>query len=800
MRTLFQDLRYGARTLWKRPGFTLVAVLTLALGIGANTAIFSVVNAVLLKPLPYRDPARLVQVWEHKAREGGEQDTISPQNFEDWRAQSSSFEAMSAYEYESFVLTGAGEPERVVGIKASSAFVDVLGVRPALGRGFLPGEDAPGAGRVAVLSERLWRRRFGGRADALGQSVTLNGLSHTVVGVMPADFSFPSPRLDVWVPSVDLSRPRGDHFMFGVARLKDGVSLGQAQGELDVIARRLGEQYPDTNRNGGVLLVPLQEELVGGARTALLVLLGAVLFMLLIACVNVANLLLARSAARRREFAVRAALGASRTRLVRQLLTESMLLSLAGGGVGFLLAVWGVDLILAAGAGAIPRASEVGVDSRAFFFTLAASALTGLLFGLAPALNFSAPDVNGALKEGGRGASAGRRQARSQGALVVAEIALALVLLVGGGLLLKSYARLRGVDPGFDAGRVLTARLDLPEVRYGERASQADFARRALERLRALPGVEAAGVVNDLPLSGSRSSRSFDLDGREQSPTPQADYRKASPDYFRAAGIRLVRGRGFNEADDEAAPPVAVINEACARRYFAGEEPLGRRLIYSDGHGGQLKREVVGVVADVKHESLAAQREPEVYVPFAQHPQGSMFFALRTAADPQALAAPLRKAVLELDGDLPVYSVMTMQQRVDSSVAPQRFNALLVAVFACAALLLAGVGVFGVMSFLVAERTHEIGVRLALGAGRADILRLVAGRGLRLALAGVALGIPVALALTRAMTRLLYEVTASDPLVFAGIALLLTSVALLACLVPARRATKVDPMVALRYE
>src|SRR5919197_255910 len=794
MGSLLTDVRYAIRRLRHSPGFSLVIIVTLALGIGANTAIFSVVNAVLLRPLPYGDPERLVQVWENNLKRGWSRDTISPQNFDDWQAQSRSFDAMAAYEYESFVLTGGEAPERLVGILASSAFIDVLGVKPALGRGFLPGEDARGAGRVVILSDRLWRRRFGGDLGVIGKPVTLNGESYTVVGVMPADFSFPSPRLDVWVPSIDIGRPRGDHFMYAVARLGPGVTLAHAQEEMNTIARRLGEQYPGTNGNSGVTLVPLREEVVGQVRPALLVLLGAVLFMLLIACVNVANLLLARAQGRPREIAVRAALGASRLRLVRQLLTESLVLALAGGGAGLLLSVWGVDLIVAASAGAIPRASEVGVDSRAFFFTLAASLVTGLLFGLAPALGSSAPDLNSSLKEGSKGAGVGRRPQRAQGALVVTEVALALVLLVGAGLLLKSYARLRRVDPGFSPERVLTARLSLPESKYPDKDRQAAFARQALERIRAVPGVRAAGVVSDLPMSGSRSGRSFDIEGREtpsgpDSLTPQADYRKVSPDYFRAIGMRLVRGREFTERDDAEAPGVCVVNESFARHFFPGEEPIGKRLIYGDA---RVVREIVGVVADVTHESLADKRKPEVYVQFAQHPKGEMFFAVRAAGDPLALAAPLKNAVLEVDRDLPVYSVLTMQQRVENSVAPQRFNTLLLAFFAAVAMLLAAVGVFGVVSYTVAQRTREIGIRVALGAQGRDILRLVVGRVMKLALAGVALGLPAAFALTRLLARLLYEVKPTDPLVFAGVAALLALVALLACLVPARREAKVD--------
>ncbi|HKC65075.1 MAG TPA: ABC transporter permease, partial [Pyrinomonadaceae bacterium] len=659
MNTFWHDLRYGFRMLWKRPGFTLIAIVALALGIGANTAIFSVVNAVLLRPLPFPQSERLVQVWENNLKRGWTRDTVSPKNFADWQEQNRSFDAIAAYENESFILTGNETPERLGGIRASSSFIDVLGVKPVLGRGFLPGEDERGANRVAILSNSLWQRRFGGRNDAIGESITLNGESYMVVGVMPADFSFPSTRTDVWVPSIDLTRSRGSHFMYSVARLKPGVTLKQAQEDMDAVARRLAAQYPDSNGNSGVMLVPLQDEIVGRVRPALFILLGAVALMLLIACVNVANLLLARATSRQKEIAVRSALGASRFRLVRQLLTESLLLALVGGAVGLLLSAWGVDLIVAASAGAIPRAAEIGVDSRAFFFTLAASLLTGLLFGLFPALNFSAPDLNSALKDGSKAVAGGRRQGRTQSLLVVTEIAIALVLLVGAGLLLKSYARLRRVDPGFNAEKVLTARLDLPASAYPDKERQAAFVPRALERIRALPGVVEAGVVSDLPFSGSRSGRSFDIEGRATSSepdsiTPHADYRKVSPDYFRAIGIRVMRGREFTERDGKDSPPAAIVNEAFARRFFQDGDPIGKRIVYDDGDSNTV-REIVGLVADVKHENLADENAPEVYVPFAQHPQSEMFFAVRTTGDPQTLAVPLKNAVLEVDKDLPIY-------------------------------------------------------------------------------------------------------------------------------------------------
>jgi len=801
MRTLLQDLRYGARALRRNPGFTAVAVLVLALGTGANAAIFSVVNAVLLRPLPYPEPERLVQVWEQNLTRGWTRDTVSPLNFADWRSEARSFESLAAYEYESFIMTGGPQPERISGLLASAEFFKVLGVEPALGRGFLEGEDAKGAARVVVIGDGLWRRRFGAAEGALGQTLTLNGEPFTVVGVMPRGFEFPSRSTELWAPGLDLARPRSDHFMYSVGRLKRGTPLAQAQGEMTLVARRLSETYPDTNGNAGVALVPLHEEVTAKARPALLILLAAVVLMLLIACVNVANLLLARASSRRREMAVRAALGAGRLRIARQLLTESVLLSVVGGAAGLLLAAWGADLLATAATGVIPRAKEIGLDASVFAYALGATLLTGLLFGLAPAVYSWAPDLTRALKEGGRGAAGGPGRSRLQGALVVAEVALALVLLAGAGLLVMSYARLRGEDPGFDADGVLTTQVSLPEAKYPTRQQRLAFFEEALGRVRQLPGVEAAGAVSDLPFSHSRTSRSFDIDGRPaaEGESRNADYRVATPDYFRAMGVALLRGRDFDARDSADAQPAVVINEAMARRFFPGEDPLGRRLVYSDD-GKEVAREVVGVVADLKHDNLAAEKAPEVYVPFAQRPPQGLFLAVRGGRDAGALAAPLRKAIREVDPDQPVYNVATMRQRIDGSVAPQRLNTVLLGLLAAAAAALSATGIFGVVSYAVARRTHEIGVRVALGAQARDVVRLVVGHGMRLAAAGVLLGLAGAFALTRLLSGLLYGVSATDPLVFGGAALLLSSVALFACYLPARRATRVDPMVALRYE
>ena len=805
MRTLWGDVRYGARLLVKHPGFTSVAMIALALGIGATTAIFSVVNAVLLRPLPYENPERLVQVWENNLPRGWVQDPVSPRNFIDWQGQSRSFEALAAYEYESFTLTGSDASERIGGALVSASLIEVMGTRPALGRGFLSEEDRRGVARVVILSDRLWQRRFGARPDVIGQSLILNNESFTVVGVMPPAFQFPSQSVDLWAtPAFDPSRPRSDHFLYAVGRLKPTVSLRQAREEMDHIARQLAEQYPDTNKDFGVTLISLHEQVVGKIRPALLILLGAVVLMLLIACVNVANLLLARATARQKEIAVRTALGASRLRLIRQHLTESLLLAGLGGCCGLLLSVWGVDLLVAASAGTLPRAKEISIDGRVFGFTLTISLVTGILFGLAPALRSSTPDLNQFLKEGVKGVAGGWRQSRAQSVLVVAEITLGLVLLIGAGLLIKSYARLQQVDPGFSPENVLTAQLSLPQSKYPEERQQALFFQQTLERIQTLPGVEYAGAVSDLPFSQSRTSRSFGIEGRpavSDGESLNADHRKISPHYFRAMGIRLLRGREFTERDAKNAPGVIIINEAMARRFFPHENPLGRRLLLGASESGEQKAwEIVGVVADIKHGNLAEERKPEMYVPYMQHPHSWMFLAIRGASDPRTLIAAVRNAVREVDPEQPAYNVMTMQERIEKSIAPQRFNTLLLGVFAVVAIALAAVGIYGVVSYSVAQRTREIGVRLALGAQSGDILRLVVGQGMLLTMIGIGLGLAAALLLTRLMASLLYGVSATDPFVFAGIAVLLAFVALLACYIPARRATKVDPMIALRYE
>jgi len=802
MERLIQDVRYGGRMIWKRPGFAAVVLLTLALGIGANTAIFSVVNAVLLKPLPYRNAERLVWV-AGNVRGGTDRASVSPPDYVDYRAQNTVFEefATSTSVPNPVNLTGAGEPERLTGARVTANYFRAFGVEPALGRVFGADEERAGPAQVAVLSDGLWRRRFGGDPSVVGKTLTLDGRAVTVVGIAPPEFQYPADT-ELWLP-LDFSDPemeiRAAHFLRPIGLLKKGVTLEQARAETDLIARRLEEQYPETNEGWSLNLVPLQEQVVGGVRTSLWVLLGAVGFVLLIACANVSNLMLARAAARRRELALRTALGASRWRVARQQLTESVLLSLAGGAAGLLLASWGVDVLVALGAGDIPRSREIGVDGRVLAFTAALSVLTGLAFGLLPALRSSRPDLNEVLKDAGRGTS-GPGRGRVRSALVVAEIALALTLLVGAGLLIKSFVGLRSVNPGFDPANVLTVRIDLARARYAKPEQAAAFFGELQRRVAGLPGVEAAGMISELPLSGQPNDMYFHVAGRPPptaSETVTADYRRVNHDYFRAMRIPLLRGRGFREQEVTGDAKVIVINEALARNFFPDEDPLGRRLVINFGVPEEF--EIVGVARDVRHSSLEGEVYQMMYVPTLRFGRTNLVVRT-TSSDPLALATAVRGAVAAVDRDQPVSAVRTMEEVVSGSVAQQRFRTLLLAAFAGVALLLAGVGIYGVIAYSVTHRTHEIGIRMALGAGAFDILKLVVGQGMALALAGVAVGLLASLALTRVLSSLLFGVTATDTVTFAAVSLLLVAVSLLACYVPARRATKVDPMVALRYE
>jgi predicted permease len=810
MGTLIQDVRYGFRSLLKSKGFTFVAVLALALGIGANSAIFSVVNAVLLRPLPFDAPEQLMIVQGRNERTGSTFNEHSYPNYVDLRDQSRSFAHVAAYSPTTAFITGGDEPERVRGVIASADLFPLLGVQPAHGRVFTRDEDKPGAPRTVVLSYGLWQRRFGADPKIIGQEIPLGSAPTLVLGVMPQGFKYPlgGDNYEFWMPlarSVTASdlTGRGSVFLPIVARLKAGVRVEQAQAEADTIAGRLAMQYPETNAGQGYALKPLHEQVVGDLRPALLVLLGAVGCVLLIACANVANLLLARATARHKEISIRTALGASRWRIVRQLLTESLLLAVIGGALGLLIAMWGIDLLLAASPADLPRLNEVSLDGRAVAFTVAMTLLTGIIFGLAPALQASKADLNDALKDGGRGSGEGGRRNKLRSALVIAEVAMSLVLLVGAGLLAQSFMRLLNVTAGFNPERVMTLDLLMSGKKYPDKVQQTTFLQNLLQRASALPGVEAVGVVNPLPLNGNFDAYSFEISGRAPATPnqqPAADRRVISPDYFRAMSIAVQKGRPFSERDVKDAPAVAIINETFARRYFADTDPLGQRIVFTDAPDAPA-REVVGVVADVRHAGLDEPAGLEYYVPYDQAPAIRVTLVARTSSnDPASIMPALRGLIREMDKDLPLWNVRTMNSLLSESVARRRFNMTLLGIFALVALALASLGIYGVMSYSVTQRTHEIGIRMALGAQPRDILRMIVRQGMLLAIVGVALGLVASYWLMQTMTQILYGVSATDPLTFAAISLLLMLVAFTANYIPARRATKVDPMIALRYE
>ena len=805
MNTFIQDVRYALRTSLKSPGFAFVALLTLALGIGANTAIFSVVNGVMLRPLPYRDADRLVVLWE-KMKQTDTLD-LAPDDFVEYRERMQSFEQFAASQNQGFTLTGGDEPLRLEGAEVSANLFTLLGVEPALGRGFLADEDKPGAERVVVLSHALWQRRFGGDPKVLNQTVTLNGESRTVVGVMPSTFQFPPPlwrgntteaNRELWVPlAVDEMPGRNSHGLLAIGRLKDGVSAEQARAEAETISRQRDEKTRASHDGIGANLLLLHEQVVRRVRPALLILLGAVGFVLLIACANVASLLLIRAAARQKEIAIRAALGAGRLRIVRQLLIESLLLALPGGALGLLLAEWGNSFLIKLGANSIPRSDQVGLDGRVLLFTLGVSLATGVLFGLVPALKASSPNLTDALKESGRSASGGTNRLRS--ALMVAEVALALVLLVGAGLLIKSFWQLQQVNPGFDVANLLLMETTLPATKYADETQQTAFYRHALEKLSAMPGIASVALVNNPPLSGRRGVDAFAIEGRAEatglSDTPLADYRSISPAYFQAMGIRVLEGRAFTAADDSNAPSVAIVNEATVRRYFSGENPVGKRIRIKNQW-----REIVGVVGDIRQSGLDEEAATHMYLPYFQVPQGRMGWVMRTTAEPLSVVASVRSRIYEVDPDQPVYNLRTMERVLSESVSQRRLNMLLLGVFAATALLLALVGVYGLISNSVTQRTREIGIRMALGAQKGDVLRLIIKQGMMLTVTGIVVGLATALAVTRYLSSLLHEVNDKDPLTFATISLVVAIVALFACYLPARRATKVDPLIALRFE
>ncbi|MBA2341568.1 MAG: ABC transporter permease [Pyrinomonadaceae bacterium] len=808
MRTLLQDARFALRMLWKNPGFTIVAVIALALGIGANTAIFSVVNAVLLRPLPFAEPDRLVAVLAVNIKGGEEQfGGASPADYLDWRAQNNSFEGITAYSGGTINLSGGDHPEQFTGARVSDDFFKVYNTRPLLGRTILPEENVLRGNRVIVLSSQLWQKRFGGDPNIIGKALMIGGRSATVVGVMPPEFKEPS-YAEAWSPlfmdSGEL-KPRASRYFTVAARLKPGVTLEQAQAEINVIASRLAAEHVETNAGWGVRLLPLHERGVTNVRSSLLILLGAVGFVLLIACANVANLLLARAASRHREVAIRTAMGATRSRIVRQLLTESLLLALAGGVAGLLLALWGVEAItsLMPSDWRFPRLDESRIDGVTLIFTFGISMITGLVFGLLPALKASNPNVYESLKEASRTSTAGLRLQRLRGLLVVSEIALTVLLLVGAGLLMKSLVRLQQVDLGFNPQNLLTANVVPPLTqKYLQDDQRARLYQNILEEVEKLPGVESVALNSGPPLASFGLNFGFEIEGQttEVSDKKEAFYSAISAGYFHTMGISLGRGREFTERDNKAAPPVAIINETMARRYFPDRDPVGQRIKIKHYMSEPVSHEIVGVARDTKQMNLSDKTEIEMYVPFLQRPWLSTALIVRAKTNPASIIPSLQRAVATVDKDQPVSRAKTMEELMSESVAQPRFYTLLLGVFAGVALLLSAVGIYGVIAYTVTQRTHEIGVRMALGAQTKDVVRMIVGQGMALIFVGVLSGLAASFALTRLLSNLLYGVSATDPFTFIGISLLLSVVAFVACYIPARRATKVDPMVALRYE
>ncbi|HSE18701.1 MAG TPA: ABC transporter permease [Pyrinomonadaceae bacterium] len=810
----FQDIRYAFRMLLKRPGFTVIVVLTLALGIGANTTIFSAIDAVLLNPLPYKDPERLMVVWETNKKLGPEmwdRNEAAIGNFLDWRSRNQVFEQLASLFDTNMILTGVGEPQRIKGMVVTTNFFQVLGVQPMLGRSFASEAETPGSPFTAIISHELWQREFGSDPGFINKSLTLNGHQVEVIGVMPPAFELQFPittHVDMWVPMIiDAADPdyhdRGNNFLYTVGRLKPGGSREQAQTEMNLIAGQLQQQYPETNAEKGVRVVPLHKQVVGNVESYLYMLFAAVGFLLLIACANVAGLLLARVTARHREVAIRIAVGASRGRLIRQLLTESVILSALSGLLGLLLAYGGVKLLVALTPSEVPRLHEIGLHVPVFLWTLTISILTGVLFGLAPAVQASRPDLNTALKE-----SSGRNPGSFQGGglrnlLVVSEVAVALLLLVGAGLMTKSFFRLQQVDPGFEATNVVSMNIALPTSKYRQQQVN-NFYDQLIERVKNLPGVKSAGGINPLPLSNSNVSRRFVVEGASFVPLadrPFAGTRVVTPDYFQTMSIPILKGRSLTEQDRDNTLNVIVVNEALASRYWPNQDAVGKRLGFSEEYPGkQVWLEIVGVVGNVRHKALESEVMPEAYFPYKQVPENLMSLVVRTASDPASMIPAIRNQVLSIDKDQPVSDIMTMEQRVARSVAAKRFVMVLLGAFSILALGLAAVGIYGVMAYLVTQRTQEIGVRMALGAQKRDVLKLVVGKGMALAIIGTAIGLVASLALTRLLRSLLFEVAPTDWLSFVIASTVLLTVALLASYIPARRATKVDPLTALRYE
>jgi predicted permease len=807
METLLQDIRFGVRMLGKNGAFTFVALLTLALGIGANTAIFSVVNAIVFRPLPYSAPQQLVGVWTKDLKRPGSQYPAAMPTFRDWQQQAHLFSGFAAYAFNRFHVSGNEGADETRGVFATSNFFEVMGVKPALGRALQAADERE---RVVLIGDVLWRRRFNADRNVVGKTINLNAESFTIIGVMPPSFRFPTPDIELWsslapMYSIDPRSSVGDWInnrsLRGyrvVGRLKDGVLQEQAQAEMNTIAERLVKDYPDSNAGMGVVLVPLRTQMVGDYQKALVVLLVAVGFILLIACANVANLMMARTAARDREIAIRRAMGAGQFRLVRQLLTESVLLSTLGGLIGLLLAIWGVQLLLGLTPKDIPRLEGVSVDRWALLFTLLTSIATGVLFGLAPAWHARTLSLNESLREGGRGIAGLARVKHLRSLLVISEIALAVVLLIGAGLMLKSFQRLTEVDPGFNPDNLLTMAVGLQFVRYQDPGKQVAFFEQALQRVRSLPGVVAAGACTSLPPSYIQQSTGFTIEGRPAEPgtqPPSAIYMPATPGYLEALGVSLVSGRTIADSDTAPAPGVVVINQTLATRFFPNEDPVGHRMSISG-----VVRTIVGIVGDARYQGLGVEAGPQTYVPYAQSPYPGMRIVVRTTVDPSSLISAVRAQIQSVDSEEGPTRFAPMTQLLSESVAQPRFNTFLIGLFAVLAFILSAIGIYGVISYDVTQRTSEIGVRMALGAQSHDVLRLVLRQGFLLTIGGLLAGIAGAILLTRFLSGLLFEVKATDPLTYAVVAGLLAFVAVAACLIPARRATKVDPLVALRYE
>jgi putative ABC transport system permease protein len=807
---MFQDLRYGARMLMKQPGFTLTAALMLALGIGANTAIFSLINTVLLRPLPFPQAERIMTIWAEAPADGIARQSVAPGNYSDLKTQQTVFDKIAALTRSEMNLTGDGEPEKLEGFAAlEPEMLDILGVKPAMGRLFLPGEYARGANRVVLISHGFWQRRFGGAADVIGKGLTLNDEKFVVVGVLPANFQFLNPEASFWAPAgfsrQQLAYRLAHNMLTVIARLKPGVTEAQAQAEVKTIMRRIAQDHPAEAGRLSAFVQPLREYLTGDARRPLLVLFASVGFVLLIACANLASLLLARAGARRKEIAVRVALGAGRWRIARQLLTESALLASAGGVCGLLAALWSFAFLRQLIPQDLAASVTLGLDGRALAYTLGLSLLTGVLFGLAPAWQATRIDVNETLKQSGARSGAGRQGL--QNALVVIEVALALVLLIGAGLLIQTFHRLRRVDVGFRVENTLTLQTRLPRARYMDHAKRTSFYRQTLERVRALPGVVSASYASRQPLSSLRGIYSLTIEGRSAQGglAMEADHRQISPEYFATLGVPLRQGRAFDEHDTLGTEPVAIVNETMARRFWPDESPIGKRFATDeDGKPAAHSLTIVGVAGDVKHRGLENDIRPEFYLPHAQVDYNSFsipsYLIVRAAGDPSSLAPAVRRAVYSVDPGMPAAEVRTMESLLDEMVAQRRLRMMLLAAYAGLALLLAAVGIYGVIAYFVTQRTAEIGVRMALGAQAGDVLRFVLRQGMGLALAGVGIGVITSFAATRLMKSLLFGVSATDPLTFATVALLLILVSLFACYLPARRATKVDPLVALKRE